>query len=389
LGIFGAASFVVGCTGGAQTGRARATAPKTVRVKGPQPSPFKVTVTVEDITPKPVVMRLLNSAMVKSSPGQDGEKLGYIIKDTRVLVREQMTDPSCKRGKWYRIEPRGWVCTLAQNMEGAPSTDILPFDVKDGSDWQGVALGKGLELPIGFAYSQKERGTLPVEVRTAAVDDAPVVRHLDRREAVSMLERSPDGQFVRVGDNEWVASKDLKIAEKTEIPTEDVLDERWMDVNIPQQVAVVYEGTEPVFATLVSTGRINHRTPTGVFRISRKVGSTTMRSDPDAEEQYEVKHVPFAMYFHDGGYAAHGAYWHDGFGRVKSHGCVNLSPTDARTVYTLLGPHVPAGWNETLADARTPGSIIRVRNQTVDARFRGYAHEVEQAFRNRGRLAAR
>ena len=32
-------------------------------------------------------------------------------------------------------------------------------------------------------------------------------------------------------------------------------------------------------------------------------------------------------------FALHGTYWHDGFGFRRSHGCVNLSLTDARFVF--------------------------------------------------------
>ena len=44
---------------------------------------------------------------------------------------------------------------------------------------------------------------------------------------------------------------------------------------------------------------------------------------------YSVEHVPWVMYFHDS-FALHGAFWHQGFGRTHSHGCVNLAPADAR-----------------------------------------------------------
>ena len=30
------------------------------------------------------------------------------------------------------------------------------------------------------------------------------------------------------------------------------------------------------------------------------------------------------MYFTDRGHAIHGAYWHNNFGAVMSHGCVNV-----------------------------------------------------------------
>jgi len=42
--------------------------------------------------------------------------------------------------------------------------------------------------------------------------------------------------------------------------------------------------------------------------------------------------VPWTMYFDDQ-IALHGAYWHDGFGFRRSHGCVNLTITDAHWLF--------------------------------------------------------
>jgi lipoprotein-anchoring transpeptidase ErfK/SrfK len=41
-------------------------------------------------------------------------------------------------------------------------------------------------------------------------------------------------------------------------------------------------------------------------------------------ECYYVPDVPFVQYFTNYGHALHGAYWHNDFGNVRSHGCVNL-----------------------------------------------------------------
>lgn len=58
---------------------------------------------------------------------------------------------------------------------------------------------------------------------------------------------------------------------------------------------------------------------------------------------FELRDVPWIEYFASG-YALHGAYWHDSFGIPRSHGCVNLSPVDARVVFLWTEPHVPPGW---------------------------------------------
>ncbi len=59
---------------------------------------------------------------------------------------------------------------------------------------------------------------------------------------------------------------------------------------------------------------------------------------------FELRDVPWIQYFASG-YALHGAYWHDVFGIPRSHGCVNLSPIDARVVFLWTDPPLPSGWH--------------------------------------------
>lgn len=47
---------------------------------------------------------------------------------------------------------------------------------------------------------------------------------------------------------------------------------------------------------------------------------------------YRLPHVPYVMYFYKG-YALHGTYWHNNFGRPMSHGCVNLPTPIAEQLY--------------------------------------------------------
>jgi hypothetical protein len=61
-------------------------------------------------------------------------------------------------------------------------------------------------------------------------------------------------------------------------------------------------------------------------------------------QNFELRDVPWIQYF-AAGYALHGAYWHDVFGIPRSHGCVNLSPIDARVVFQWTDPPIPEGWH--------------------------------------------
>jgi lipoprotein-anchoring transpeptidase ErfK/SrfK len=117
---------------------------------------------------------------------------------------------------------------------------------------------------------------------------------------------------------------------------------RWFDADLGEQVLVAYEGDKPVYATLVSSGK-NNATPLGNYPVWARVTSITMKSQPYDDKPYFVNMVPWSTFFQAHN-AIHGAYWHDRFGSVKSHGCINVSPLDARFVFEWLEPKVPPGW---------------------------------------------
>jgi lipoprotein-anchoring transpeptidase ErfK/SrfK len=142
--------------------------------------------------------------------------------------------------------------------------------------------------------------------------------------------------------------------------------ERWIDVDLATQTLVAYEGRTPVFATVVSTGRGRHgsatATPVGTHRIWVKLLSSDMDNleDDAASRYYRIEDVPWVQYFSKG-VGLHGAFWHRSFGRVRSHGCVNLAPLDAERLFYWTGPHLPAGWSAVHPAPHDLGTIVRVR----------------------------
>jgi hypothetical protein len=126
---------------------------------------------------------------------------------------------------------------------------------------------------------------------------------------------------------------------------------KWIDVAIEKQILVAYEGDKPVYATLVSTGKdgladpeTTSATVQGTFFIYEKHVSATMDGDEASDDAFDLHDVPYVQYFHKG-YALHGAYWHDAFGHVRSHGCVNLAPADAAWLFEFTDPAVPPEWH--------------------------------------------
>ncbi len=158
--------------------------------------------------------------------------------------------------------------------------------------------------------------------------------------------------------------------------------ETWIDVDLQQQMLAVMQGDQPIFLTLISSGtgaKPNTSTPRGIYRIRNKLALGAMRNRPEdaTESPYHVEGVPWVQYFYRR-FALHGAYWHNGFGHRKSHGCVNLAPKDARYVYGLTTPHVPPGWTSSYEHAGEPGSVVRVRKTMDVGEDRRTINDVEQ-----------
>jgi len=241
------------------------------------------------------------------------------------------------------------------------------------SRFQGVALAAGDALPAwirGHSDSRK-----PVTTRATPSPRGTITGTLAPRTIVTIEDESADGRFVRVGADAWIDRRDVRRATLAPPPPGTAAGEKWLDVDLDQQTLVAYEGDRPVFATLVSTGKWGHLTPTGVARIASKHEAAGMTSDK-AGEAYSVADVPWTMYY-DGDYALHTSYWHDGFGSPRSHGCVNLAPRDARRLFQWSSPDVPAGWSTVYGDADNPGTLVRVRSRAAaEPGFRGYARKL-------------
>lgn len=137
--------------------------------------------------------------------------------------------------------------------------------------------------------------------------------------------------WYQIGVGQWVHQFHVAKITTIERPAE-VNTDRWISIDLYEQVAIAYEGTTPVFATLVSSGLDRWPTLEGLFNIYFRTTRKNMSGGQAGDDFYFLEEVPYTMFFNEGR-ALHGAYWHDGFGYRRSHGCVNLSITDAHWLY--------------------------------------------------------
>ncbi|MGZ3455257.1 MAG: L,D-transpeptidase [Polyangiales bacterium] len=165
-------------------------------------------------------------------------------------------------------------------------------------------------------------------------------------------------------DGAWVKAEDtIRVEPPKSWPAFANKGEKWIDVSIARQSLIAFEGQKPVYVTLVSTGRDGLGDPTssfatvrGVYRIHTKHVTITMDSNESGEE-FSLRDVPYVQYF-ETGYALHGAYWHDGFGEPRSHGCVNLPEWDAMWLFKWTGPDVPNEWHAAMAKPLATGTAV-------------------------------
>lgn len=150
--------------------------------------------------------------------------------------------------------------------------------------------------------------------------------------------------FVMTEDGWLVERAHVRIAGTVDRPEDVSSSQQWINVDLGQQTLVAYEGDRPLFATLISSGKQGFEPPLGLFQVHKKFVTGTMNGpDPD-EEWYEVEEVPWVMYYWES-YALHGTYWHNDFGKPRSHGCTNLAPADAKWLFLWTAPAVPFGWH--------------------------------------------
>lgn len=216
------------------------------------------------------------------------------------------------------------------------------------SSFQGLLLD-GVDLPVAFVM---RRGSKLYAGQPAK--GLRIARSLDYREALPLTgQRAKLGSttFREVVGGDWLRDEHLiEVTPAPELPSFARGNTTWIRISISTQTLVAYEGERPVYVTLVSTGadgagdpKTTRSTVQGQFRIHTKHVTARMAND-DPDDTYDHRDVPWVAYFSEG-YALHAAYWHDAFGTPKSHGCVNLSPADARWLFQWTEPSVPRAWH--------------------------------------------
>jgi hypothetical protein len=233
-------------------------------------------------------------------------------------------------GDWTQINAGEWIPTAVLQDTAV-------------SRYAGVRLpSEPLPVPFGWALVHTRASRTP---GAEALREDPLIYRYELLNLYDAVE--VDGwRWYQIGLEQWIIqtqiAKFLPVARPPEIGTE-----RWVSVDLYEQVMIAYEGETPVYTALVSSGLSDWPTNEGLFHVYIRYPRTIMSGSEGQPDFYYLEEVPWTMYF-DADIALHGAYWHDGFGYRRSHGCVNLSITDAAWLYDWAAPEFDASKDDDL-----------------------------------------
>ncbi len=274
-------------------------------------------------------------ATVRTKPSATAPRVRILREYSGIVARGKVRT---SRGVWRRTR-RGYLPASVMRF-------VRP------SKLAGVALGPKQKLPVSW-----------INGATAWVANRPTLSRRARvsrlrayaRVTVDELRTVGRRKYARIGAGRWVRADRVRTARLRKVPAGIGTSEKWLHVSMKDWTLVAYVGSTPVFAALISRG---YKTPRGRYRITRKLAISTMRFHTRKGE-YEAEAVPWIIYFKPR-YAFHAAYWHDGFGSHASHGCINLSPKDARWLFEWTAPDLPSGWFQIHQTSKSRGTHVLI-----------------------------
>jgi hypothetical protein len=283
-----------------------------------------------------------NDTPVYSSPNRLTFSPTRIINKGYLWVSLVSTTPITADGQaWYQINQDEYV----------PMENITPYTP---SLFHGITFTTQPTRPMGWMVYYTHPSITPGII----VTNTPWLRRYDLV-TISDTAYITTTPWYQVGEHQWVHEHNVGLIKPITRPNEIGPLEKWVEVNLHEQTLLVHEGDNLIYATLVSSGLPLWKTPTGIYRIWSKVKSGKMSGGEVGNDYYFLEDVPWTMYF-EGPYALHGAYWHDSFGFPHSHGCVNMTMTDAQWLFDWVDP--PTKANRTGATTKNPGTWVVVHD---------------------------
>jgi lipoprotein-anchoring transpeptidase ErfK/SrfK len=215
---------------------------------------------------------------------------------------------------------RTFFLTLYGWMDGADLQVLTP------STFTGNLLTREVAFRFGWVLADTQ------SVNAAGTPIQTYSRYQIVHEVPAVMQKTGS---IAVGADEWLPEEMVALV-SPQVPVDAGPNTcRFIYANLAEQTLTVYDNCKLVFATLVSSGE-NSWTFEGRFAILYKVEYSSITPPATSTSEYYIEGVSYFMTY-AGNFGFHGAYWHDNFGVPASHGCINLSPADAKWLYEWAG----------------------------------------------------
>lgn len=299
--------------------------------------------------------RTFYTVEIKSKPDPDSTTIKTVYNDNILIInREVIGKPYTsywKKRLWYET-PEGFIPAISvqpvRNEQNEPLSELPSFGEEQGI-WAEVT------VPYVDIYLD---GTEPKSPRLKETVDPRfyysqvlwidgIITNSDNEILYHVIEK-----YGTYGDEFWADARAFKpIFPEDIMPISPEVTDKYIQVDINHQTLSCFENGQEILFTRVSTGakynyeglRVdNWETPAGDYHlVSRKYISLHMAGGESKASGYEEFAVSWNSIFASGGVAIHSTYWHNNYGEMLSHGCVNVEPDVAKFIYRWTLPTVP------------------------------------------------
>jgi hypothetical protein len=280
---------------------------------------------------------LMNGLFMFESPTFDSEQWKAFGKDQVVPISEVVEGEAGNpfNNAWYRIGDEGYTYSgWLQPVETRYNKPVFEINSE----------GQIGEITVPFSQARPEPTVYFNGRRLYYQTTHWVTKTVITREQKSIWYEIYDFHLRK---SFYVPSYDMRIIPDEELaPLSPEVPEtlKHIHVDLGTQTVAAFEDDALVLIARCSSGAGNTKTPLGDFRTYHKSPSVHMTNEGDDEAGvYDLPGVPWCSFFTGTGIAFHGTYWHNDYGRPRSHGCVNLTSEDAKFIYRWSSPVVPPG----------------------------------------------
>ncbi|MGQ9904720.1 MAG: L,D-transpeptidase [Anaerolineae bacterium] len=139
----------------------------------------------------------------------------------------------------------------------------------------------------------------------------------------------------------WVPAAHIRRFDPSELtPLSPEVEDKRIEVDLKTQTITALEHGEPVLTSKVASGYGSFFTPKGTHKVLYKYPTARMIGG-SGSDAYDLPGVAFPTFITWSGIAIHGTYWHNDYGRPRSHGCLNVPSPIARWFWRWTAPVAP------------------------------------------------